>query len=461
MKLKNNIKLKSIATIAMLVFAFITFSNCERELSSEAELATFPTIGDVYIDGFSAGLDYFPFANSNFDAFRVDTEVKYMGSSSMRLNVPNVGNPKGPYAGAIFKTASGRDLSGFDALTFWAKGSSSGTINEIGFGQDFEENKYIVTLRDLKISTDWEKYTIALPDASKLINEKGMFWYSEGPENGNGYSIWIDELKFEKLGNLGQYRTAIFNGQNKSLTGFVNSQIKIDGLTQTVNLGSGANQTIQIAPSYFTFESSDINIATVNEAGIISIHAPGNVKITASFNNKPVLGSLTIESIPFQSAPTPTHDPSQVISVYSDSYTNINVDFFNGYWQPYQVTESSEISVNNNSMINYSKLNFVGIQFANPTVNASGMRYMHIDMYTTSPIIAPSVMYIDLIDFNQPNSRAGAVFNSTVLVSKQWMSLTIDMSTLGLSRRDALAQIVLNSASTLDNIYVDNIYFHN
>jgi hypothetical protein len=26
-------------------------------------------------------------------------------------------------------------------------------------------------------------------DASKLTLEKGMFWYAEGPENGNGYIL--------------------------------------------------------------------------------------------------------------------------------------------------------------------------------------------------------------------------------------------------------------------------------
>jgi hypothetical protein len=63
----------------------------------------------------------------------------------MRFDVPNVGDPLGAYAGAIFRTETARDLSGYDALTFWAKGTQAGLINEIGFGQDFLENKYLVT----------------------------------------------------------------------------------------------------------------------------------------------------------------------------------------------------------------------------------------------------------------------------------------------------------------------------
>ncbi|GAA4810998.1 glycosyl hydrolase family 16 [Litoribaculum gwangyangense] len=442
-------------------FIFCTIFSCEREVSEDAVLASFPKTGEVFMDGFSSGLEYAAFGNSKFTAFEVDTEVAYKGSASMRFDVPNAGDPLGPYAGGTFRDLGGRDLSGYDALTFWIKSSQAGTINDIGFGNDFETSKNLVSLSNLRVGTKWAKVIIPLPEPSQLKLEKGLFWYAEGPENGDGYTFWIDELKFEKLETLGQFRTSIYEGEDKSMIGFVNSQVKVDGLIQTVNLDLGIDQTTQIAPSYFDFYTSDTNVATVNDLGIVSIHNVGNAKITATFNGKEVPGSLTIEAIPFETAPDPEYSADSVISVYSDAYNNINVDYLNGYWQPYQTTESSEITINGNSMINYTKFNFVGVQFTNPTIDATNMRYMHIDLYTTTPIIAPTVMYIDLIDFNPPNSRAGAVFNSTVLVSQQWMSLEIDLNTLGLARRDRLAQIVLNSASTLNNIYVDNIYFHN
>ena len=430
-------------------------------MSDEAQLATYPTTAEVFDDSFSSGLDYFPFENSVFEAFRVDSEVKFSGTSSMRFNIPNVNNPNGGYAGAIFRTTSGRDLSNYNALTFWAKASYPGTVDNFGFGQDFAENRYLVTMQNVKLSTDWEKYIIPLPDPSKLTNERGLFWYSEGPENGNGYSIWVDEVKYEKLGNIGQYRPVIFNSESKSITGFVNSNIKVEGLTQTVNLGNGIDQKIQIAPSYFDFISSNPSIASVNSNGFIEIKQVGNTVITAKFNGIDVEGSLNIEAIPFDNAPTPTHLATDVISIFSNAYSNVNIDYYNGYWQPYQTTESSIIEISNNAIINYNNLNFVGIQFRNPTINASTKKYLHLDVYTTDPIVAESVLYVDLLDFNPPNSRGGAVFNSTVLKSKQWMSLEIDITTLGLSRRDEIGQIILNSAATLKNIYVDNIYFHN
>ena len=158
--MKKNRNMKS--NILLLLGFLVLISTCKRDLSLEAELATFPKNGNVFIDGFSAGLEYLPFGDSYFAAFSVDEETKYRGTSAMRFDVPNEGNPNGAYAGAIFPDNGGRDLTEFDALTFWAKATKRGFINEIGFGQDFRENKYLVTLNNLELTTNWRQYTIAI-----------------------------------------------------------------------------------------------------------------------------------------------------------------------------------------------------------------------------------------------------------------------------------------------------------
>ncbi|NCP89634.1 MAG: hypothetical protein GW827_05145, partial [Flavobacteriales bacterium] len=299
--------------------------SCERDVSDDIKFATLPTTAEVFIDGFSGGLNYLPFQGSFFEAFTVDIETKYKGSASMRFDVPNVGDPLGAFAGAIFRTSTARDLSAYDALTFWAKGTRAGNINEIGFGQDFGENKYLVST-NLQLTTNWRKYIIPLPDASKLIEETGMFWYAEGAENGEGYSFWIDELKFEKLGTIAQPKPSILEGEEVNVSSFTGVTTTLTGLTQTFNLESGINQTINVAPSYFTFSSSNVSVAEVSEAGIVSIVGSGTSKITAILNGVQALGSLNIESLgAFTNAPIPTRDPSNVISIFSDTYTSVPV----------------------------------------------------------------------------------------------------------------------------------------
>ena len=203
----QNIKYTFPNILLLLAFMFLAVS-CGRDLSDDATEATFPKNGDVFIDDFSPGLEYLPYGDSNFEAFSVDTDIKYAGSASMRFDVPNEGDPKGAYAGAIFPDNGGRNLTEFDALTFWAKGTEANTVNDIGFGQDFGENKYEVGIENgLQLTTNWKKYTIPIPDPSKLTQEKGLFWYAEGPQDGKGYSFWIDDLQFVKLGNYCSTKT--------------------------------------------------------------------------------------------------------------------------------------------------------------------------------------------------------------------------------------------------------------
>ncbi|MGB5363236.1 MAG: glycosyl hydrolase family 16, partial [Aureibaculum sp.] len=161
----KNLKYIYLKLFLLSGFIFTITVSCdsnlwERDLSDEAEFATFSASPEVFIDGFSGGLSYDPFGDSKLDAFSVDDEVKYSGTASMRFDVPNVGDPTGAYAGATFRDAIGRDLTEYDALTFYVKASQAATLNEVGFGNDFEENKYLVTLSNVPLTTYWQKIII-------------------------------------------------------------------------------------------------------------------------------------------------------------------------------------------------------------------------------------------------------------------------------------------------------------
>src|SRR6056297_124746 len=253
--------------IVALSLMFIALA-CERSVDGLEEPG-FTENPDVFIDGFSSGLNYLPFADSDQDAFSVDTDDTYNNTAaSMRFDVPNVGDPEGGYAGAIFRDENGgRNLTSYNALTFYAKGTVAGTLNEIGFGQDFGENEFIVSLNNTKLSTNWEQYVVPIPDASLLTAEQGLLWYAEGPEDGDGYSFWLDEVKFDDLSDLAQPRPAIMNGNEVTQTSFIGSGSSVTGLLFTINKANGVDVTVGAAPAYYTFSSSDTNVATVDENG--------------------------------------------------------------------------------------------------------------------------------------------------------------------------------------------------
>lgn len=463
----KNIKFNYLKTIFFFGLILTITLSCERELSEDAEFATFGNSAEVFIDGFSGGLSYDPFGDSKLDAFSVDDNEKYSGTASMRFDVPNFGDPSGAYAGATFRDATGRDLREYDALTFYIKASQSATLNQVGFGNDFEENKYLVTLNNVPLTTYWQKVIIPIPSPSKLDREKGMFWYAEGPENGAGYTFWVDDLKYEKLGNIAQPRPAIQGGVDVNEPTFIGNVYTING-TQTFNLGSGLNQTVSAAPSYFTYSSTDVDVARVNEQGVVTIVGSGTAKVTAILDGVLAEGSITFDSQgEFNAAPTPpARDPNNVISIFSDAYTNVLVDYYNGFFAPYQTTQGGAppVNVGGGQVINYTELNFVGIgTFLDvPTVNATNMTHIHVDIYVNEPLDSGDFIRFQLINDVGNNETSGAVtFDSNALVADNWASFDIPLADFsGLSDRSQLGLIFFISDNTISNIFVDNIYYY-
>lgn len=466
----ENIKHKITALVSLLFLAILTVVSCKRDIG-DLEPAPFPTTPEVFIDGFSAGLNYGAFGGSKVTAFDVDTEVKYKGSASMKFAVPDAGDPQGAYAGGSYFTSVGRDLSGYDALTFWARASKSATIDVVGFGNDFGESKFLTTLRDVPVNTNWQKYIIPIPDPSKLTQERGMFFYSEGPENGLGYTFWIDEVKFEKLGTIAHPRSAILDGQDQVLSAETGQNLNIGGLKATFNMPTGVDQSVDAAPAYFTFSSSNPSVASVSVTGVVSVLDTGTAVITAKLGNLDAAGSMTLTSSgqaagPQTPAPTPTVSADSVISLFSNAYNNVSVDTWNTHWQ-FSTAEDFDVQIAGDDVKRYRSLNFVGIEFASQTINASAMTHFHIDLWTPDPTELPAAFKVLLVDFGAngvfdggDDSSHELAFTRPTLVSEQWVSLDIPMSNFtGLVNRAHLAQLVLSG--DVPNVYIDNVYFYN
>jgi hypothetical protein len=480
----KNRKINYLRNSFLLTIITLVNLNCERDLSDEAQDATFPKTAEVFTDapvgmGTNFYFPYGPDANnpvgSKFSAWSVDTNVSYKGNASMRFDVPNANDPQGNYAGGILRVdGAGRNLTGYDALTFWAKASQGVTIGEIGFGEDFYPNKYITTMTNVSLGTAWAKYIIPIPNASKLLQEKGMFRYAAGSQgtNGAGYTFWIDELKFEKLGTILPLQASIMNGNDIIRSTFVGVTSSITGAIATFNMPNGMNQSVNISPAFLNFTSSNPAVARVNDAGVVTPIAAGTAVITATFNGQQATGSLTINCTgTYVNAPTPTLSPANVISIFSDHYTNVPVNYYNGYWQPWQTTESNNFSVLGDNVLNYTNFNFVGIEFSSPTVNATNMTHIHLDAFIPGPIAPGRQLRVLVVDFGAngvfgggDDTRHSTTFTATTptaVVSQNWISIEIPFSSMTtLASRSHLAQIILEGG---DNsiLYVDNIYFHN
>lgn len=470
MKTIKYIKAKSILAAGVLMLTL----GCERDLSSEVAPASFPSNPDVFTDAPVGLTDEFfmsfdPAVGANPNGFGTDDNVAYQGTSSIRIDVPGINDPNGTFIGGIFKDrGNGRNLTSYDALTFWAKGSTTATVGVFGFGTDFEQNRYVVGLDNVHLSTDWRKVIIPIPDPSKLVQEKGMFTFSAGTDStgGMGYTIWIDEIRFEKLGTIAQPRPAIMNGADETAQTFNGAIALVDGLVETFNLGNGQDVTVTAAPFYYTFTSSNTAVATITEVGAAIINTAGTSTITASLNGIDATGSLTLQSLgDYTNAPTPTRDPANVISLFSDAYPNVPVDYFNGFWQPFQTTGSADFNVSGDNVLNYTNFNFVGTSFSNPTVDATAMTHAHFDIFIPGTIDPGAQLKITIRDFGADGVDGGGddtnletTLTTATLVGDAWNTIDIP---LAMANKNRLGLIIYENLGTnLTNFYADNIYFY-
>jgi len=254
---------------AILILAL--FAGCQPD-DDNLQLATFPDIAEVFTDVPVNLTDQFfvsfdPAAGANTRGFGTDNSEAFEGTTSIRIDVPAPNDPDGNFIGGIFlDRGEGRNLTAYNTFSFYAFSTTTATI-DVGFGTDFETNSFAVSTQ-INLTTGWNQYFIPIPNAARLVQERGMFLFAAGTAstNGFGYSFWLDELRFEQTSLVEQNLSIVFNGQDRVAAATPGSTIAVTDLFVDYNVTSsltGNTQFVSIAanPSYFDFSSSDEGVA--------------------------------------------------------------------------------------------------------------------------------------------------------------------------------------------------------
>ena len=384
-----------LVSIVSLVILLGNISCDEREVGSLGP-ATFPTDPEVFLNGFGPGIDYQAFLDSKVDALNIDSDVTYSGSQSMRFTVPSVNDPSGFFAGGAFVHGSGRDLSGYNALTFWAKASMVATIGVAGFGNDNSgTSQFVAGMTDLPVTTSWQRYIIPIPLAEKLTRERGLFQIAAGAQNGSGFDLWLDEVQFENSGLVAHPRPSI---QTQISSYQVGDTISVEGGTVTFNI-AGVDQAVFATAGYFTYASSNDSVVVVEENGIIRVVGEGSAIVSAKLGDVDATGGITVNvgagsGAPGAPAPVPTHPSADVVSLFSNAYTNVPVDTWSADWDDAEV---QDIVISGDDVKLYTNLVFAGVEFLSQEVDASSMTHMHLDIWTPDPTSDPAEFRIKLV----------------------------------------------------------------
>ncbi len=255
------------------------------------------------------------------------------------------------------------------------------------------------------------------------------------------------------------------------------SDLQIDGVTINGFSPGATSYTLQVPSG--TVDIPQITLATPTQAGanVTTITQasgiPGNATVLVTAQDNTTTRTYTVSIVPFgpaTPAPTPPARPAEnVLSIYSDAYTDIVIDDFDfGLCGNSPAVE--EVSVAGNPTIRYLGPGCQGIDIQNNRIDASTFTNLHFDFYTDDAIIG-AVFNIKLVDWAGNPTEAGStglevIFNGGTnppLVANQWVSVDVNITALGgmilgnLNRND-VAQIHITS--NLPNAWYDNFYLY-
>ena len=174
---------------------------------------------------------------------------------------------------------------------------------------------------------------------------------------------------------------------------------------------------------------------------------------------------------PTAAATTPTADAGDVVSLFSNAYTDVAVGDFSTTWDTADV---SDVQVAGDDVKLYvptggnATLGFIGINFDNANaIDGTGYDTLRMDIWT------PDVtnLLVKLVDFGG-DGFGGTAADSTgtstqTLTTGSWQTISIPFSEFlanGLTNVTELSQIVLedlDGAAGGTTLYVDNLYFFN
>jgi hypothetical protein len=451
-------RLIGLAAVALLTA--VAVAACSRDPGT---LDPWPPNTDpiVFEDQFTGLVEFYAFGNSQLDALSVQTAEQYEGTSCLRIRVPA---PGGKYAGGAFVASQQRDLSGYTALTFYAKASRAVTLEKAGLGNDNTgTSKYDASVANLQIGTTYKKYVIPIPLPARLRAERGLFFFSAPTQGDSGYDIYVDEVKFEFVPGIADPRPVM---SPRTVNTFVGAVTAVQGTRVTFKVDA-TDVLVNHNPAYFDYTSSDSSVAIAAD-GVIRVLGVGSAVITARLDTLAAAGAVNLNAGAFTPglAPVPTRPAKDVISIFSNVYPNRYVDKWSADWDDADVTD---LQIYGDDLKLYTNLIFAAIEFTSQTIDASAMTHLHMDVWFPTG----TLLKIKLADFgpdgvyNKPpapsdDSESQVAFttgSTPPLVTGTWMGLEMPLANFtNLASRAHLAQLVIEGNPS--SVYVDNIYFH-
>jgi hypothetical protein len=218
------------------------------------------------------------------------------------------------------------------------------------------------------------------------------------------------------------------------------------GLNEEPYTNSQQEVSLTTACQDFELELSSANFGGANSRVFFDMGAEVGEVIIDDVSLVETTPSAGPDAAPTTSAPTPTATATDVISVYSDAYTDISTVNLNPGWG--QSTQFSEESIDSGNVIKLKGLSYQGIDFGG-SVDVSSKSTLHVDYWTED---ATSCVIFLISD-----SPVAEIQNSVTISTGSWQSLEIPLTTY--SGTVDLTDVFQMKFEGNGTVYLDNIYF--
>ena len=282
------------------------------------------------------------------------------------------------------------------------------------------------------VTGSWQ--SIDIPLSVYTANLDRVFQFKT---SGNG-TVYLDNLYFWKAPT------------NQSTDASL-SALTVDG-SSIANFGPLSSSYSVELPAETTVVPTVVATTTDTNASAVVTAAtslPGTTTIAVTAqdgvttNTVSIAWTLASANNTSAAAPTPNKASTDVISVYSDAYTDNIATNLNPNWG--QTTQTTEFQIDGNNTLEYAGLNYQGLDYS--TTDISAMEYVHLD-YKTDDATALDFYLI---------SQNPTVENpySIAIVTGDWQSIDIPLSVYN-ANLDRVFQFKTVGNGT---VYLDNLYF--
>jgi hypothetical protein len=215
-----------------------------------------------------------------------------------------------------------------------------------------------------------------------------------------------------------------------------------------------ANQWVSLDIPLSDFTSQGLSMADIFQFKFVGAPLAGGGSGTVFLDNIYFYKPSSIPTAPIVAAPSPTAPQGNVVSIFSNAYTNVGLSELNPNWG--QSTTLTSVNVQGNSTWLYESLNYTGIvtDYGNPT-DLTGMTFVHFDYFSPDA----TTLGLKLVNTTKNDGdplKEDIEFVSSVTLGT-WVSVDIPLSVYT-TDKSAITQIIFESSGA--KVYIDNLYFY-